>query len=334
MNWNSGFSATYYGTFVDAESWRDVERFELTQGSIQKTTESLRQSADIQCVRYDRSRERWIRIWLDARQGTTVEHVPLFTGLASAPSRDINGYYESNQIECYSVLKPAEDVLLERGWFAGEGMSGAHLVKNLLDVIPAPIVEGDNSPTLKENIIAENGENHLSMANKVLTAINWRLIIDGDGTVHIVPPTSTVGRMFSVLDNDTIEPQISMSDDWYACPNVFRAINGDNVGIARDDSEESRFSTVNRGREIWKEESNCNLNSGENITQYAQRRLKEEQDKVITVSYSRRFDPALNPTDVVRLHYPAQDLDGLYVIYSQGIELGHGARVSEEVVKI
>ena len=35
--------------------------------------------------------------------------------------------------------------------------------------------------------------------------------------------------------------------------------------------------------------------------------------------------------DMVRLHYPAQGLDGLFRVKSQNIELGYNARTTEEV---
>ena len=47
MEWNKGFSARYYYTVVDAASWRDMERHELTGGSVSKNTTSLMESAGL-----------------------------------------------------------------------------------------------------------------------------------------------------------------------------------------------------------------------------------------------------------------------------------------------
>lgn len=329
MNWNKGYSASYYMTIVDSKTWRDLERIEIIDGSIKKDVSNLMQSADVTCMRYPRNIEQWVRIWLDAKQGETSEHVALFTGLAVSPDRDINGLIETNAVECYSVLKPADDILLERGWYAPEGFKGSALVRQLLGVVPAPIVEEDFSPSLASSIIAEDGETKLSMANKILTAINWRLIIDGDGTIHICSKPSGASIIFDALEMDIIEPKIKVSYDWYDCPNIFRAIEEDLIGIARDDSEDSPLSTVNRGREIWAEEINCKLNDGESVAEYAYRRLKEEQKRETSITYDRRFVPGIEPTDIVRLHLPAQNVDGDFIIESQNIGLGFGARVSE-----
>ena len=128
-----------------------------------------------------------------------------------------------------------------------------------------------------------------------------------------------------------IEPSIAVEYDWYSCPNVFRAVQDDLSAVARDDDPDSPLSTVSRGREIWAEETSCDFNTGESIAEYAVRRLKELQSIAVTASYERRYHPDVLAGDVIRLRYPAQGLDGLYKVTSQSIELGYGAKTSEEV---
>ena len=332
MNWENGFSASYYAEIVDPASWRDVRRVEITEGSVSRTGSGLRQSADLVCTDFDPDREVWIRVYLDAAQEGDVAHVPLFTGLTSVPEQAIDGTRKSYPVTCYSVLKPAEDMLLPRGWFAGQGFNGAEVAADLLEVTPAPIVVEDNAPRLMQNIIAEDGENRLTMAGKILEAINWRIRITGDGTITICPQATEISGTFG-QDRDVIEPQLKKRADWFACPNVFRAIDGDQTATVRDDDEDSMLSTVNRGREVWMEESDCDLGDNEGLEQYARRRLAEEQAYAYTVQYARRFDPDINVGDKVRLHYPGQELMDVYTVVSQSIELSHGARTSEEVQK-
>lgn len=335
MEWNKGFSARYYSTFVDPVTWRDTERFEVTGGSIKRTESGLMQSAGINVTKYDQNIERFIRVYLDARQTGDSSHNAIFTGLATAPEKEINGNMSSYELDCYSVLKPAQDVFLPLGYYAPAGVPGAEIVRDLLSQgTPAPVkVEGE-SPLLSQYIIAEDGENLLSMSQKVLTAIGWRLRINGMGEVTICDLASKISASFDPLGNDCIEPQIKAVNDWYSCPNVFRAVMDDVSAVARDDSTESPLSTVSRGREVWMEEKDCNLNDNESLADYAYRRLKEEQMHYLAVDYSRRFDPNVTVSDVVRLHYPNQGLDGLFYVTSQSIELGYGARTSEEVVQL
>ena len=335
MDWSKGFSATYYMSIVDPVTWRDVDRIEIKGGEISRSESELVESADVDCVRYDQSSERYVRIWLNTKQGGgRSSHIALFTGLATSPNRDINGTLIANKVQCYSVLKPAKDVLLQRGWYAPAGMSGAFIVKDLLSIIPAPVKIEGSAPNLAQAVIAENGESHLSMAWKVLNAINWRIRIEGDGTVVLCSQADSVSAIFDPLSNDVIEPQITVEYDWYGCPNVFRAVMDDISAVARDDDPDSPLSTVSRGREIWMEETDCDLNTGETISQYAHRRLKEEQSIAMKVSYDRRFIPSVRVGDLIGLRIPAHKITGTFIVESHTVEIGHGARTSEDVRRV
>lgn len=331
MNWKNGFSASYYAYIVDPVSWRETDRIEITGGSINRSDEGLRDSADIECAAYDHSKERYIRVYLDAEQSGTSAHTPLFTGLATSPTRDIDGYYETSTIACYSVLKAAEDVLLERGYYVPAGSNGADVIKDLLSCTPAPVTVNGSAPDLQTSIIAEEGETRLSLADKVLFAIGWRMRIDGMGMIELCPKAKDATAQFDPVDQDVLEPTIEVEYDWYECPNVLRAVQEDLSAVARDDSVDSPLSTVNRGREVWVEETSCELNTGESISEYAARRLKELQKVQLTAGYDRRYFPDVLVGDLVRLRYPAQGLNGLFRITSQTVELAHGATTSEKV---
>lgn len=335
MNWSKGFSATYYMSIVDPTTWRDIDVINIKGGEISRSDSELIESADVDCVEYDNSKERYIRIWLNTRQSSGESaHTALFTGLATSPDDDINGVLVENSVQCYSVLKPAKDVLLPRGWYAPVGVSGSEIVKDLLSVTPAPVVVEGDSPNLAQYIVAEDGEDHLSMVWKVINAIDWRIKLKGDGTVVVCPKADSVSVVMDSLDNDIIEPQMSRSNDWFKSPNVFRAVADNGYAVATDDDPDSPLSTVNRGREVWEEETDCNLNDGESLAQYAERRLKEEQTMAINVSYDRRFIPDIRVGDLVGIKLPAQKINGTFIVESHTIELGGGARTSENVRKI
>ena len=332
MEWNKGYTATYYAEVVDAESWRGTERLELIGGKVSRTDSGLRQSADLDCR--DEIGERYIRVWMDAKQGAGSEHIPLFTGLASQPGADWNGYTPTRTLECYSVLKPADDVQLQRGYYVLAGMDAGKEVRKLLSVTPAPVDIVGTTPSVSQTIVAENNESNLTMVDKILTAIGWDMRILGDGTIQIYLQGDTIAREFNSVDNDSIEPSVKVTRDWYSCPNVLQVISDDQSAIVKDQSDSSFLSIQNRGREIWRTESNAELSEDESIAQYAMRRLREEQSVAYSVGYDRRFDADLNIGDVVGLQYPALGITGKYRIRSQSIALGYGARTSEEVYSI
>lgn len=334
MNWNKGYSASFYATEVDPYTWRDIARIEIISGSVSRSGDNLRESADLLCRDFDSQGEKWVRVYMNTMQAGRASHTPIFTGLAVSPEQNIDGKVIEYPLSCYSVLQPCADVLLDRGWYAPAEINGATMIRRLLSVTPAPVEIVGDSPSLTKAIIAENNESNLSMAVKILNVIGWRMRVKGDGSIQICPKATEPTTSFDSVENDSIEPKVKKTRDWFKCPNVFRAIQGDITAIARDDSPTSPLSTVNRGREVWKQESVSSLNSGEGISGYARRRLKEEQQQGLSISYDRRYYPNLLVDDIVTLNYPKQGIVGNYRITSQSIELGYSAKTSEEVVSV
>ena len=321
MDWSKGLTSKFYATYVDTITWRDRGYLDITGGTISRSISELKESASIGSFT-KLTEEKWIRIWFDATQNGETQHIALFTGLATTPKMNNKGNLASGTMECYSVLKPLSDVHLPRGWYAPTG-SGKSVIKDLLSVTPAPVIIDDNMPVLENYIIAEAHESHLSMLNKILLAINWRVKISGKGEIRICPLATEPDVIFGP-ENDCIEPDFNTQNDWYLTPNVFRAtMNNDSVVIKDEDS------IRRRGREIWVEEDSCNLRAGETLYEYASRRLEEKQTVANKVSYTRRFVPDLYITDCVKFNY--DQLQGVYIITSQKIELGYGAYVVEEV---
>lgn len=330
MIWSDGFTASYYITIVDPRSWRDIGRMEIESGSIDRTTTELLESADLKMTELPEGGEAWIRIWLDADQGG-IEHVPLFTGLTSAPSRDLDGRRNSYDVECYSVLKPVNDILTERGAYVPTEVVAPHAAARLLRSGIAPVVVADvgELPQLTDAIIAEDGETNLTLADKVLAAVGWRKRIDGTGTIYVEPISDEVVQVFDSDQNDVIELSITDERDWYSCPNVLRVISGDMTAVASDTDPDSPLSTVSRGREIWAEESSPSLGTNESIGAYANRRLRELQSPARTITYARRYDPGVRPGDVIRINHPEIGIDGLFRVGSQSLELSYGCRTNE-----
>ena len=333
MIWSKGYSSSYYMTIVDPSTWRDLSRVDITNGSIDRVSTGLLNSGSVTVTEWDRG-ETYVRVYLDTRQGDSSEHIPLITGLTSVPEKQMNGVVKSYNVQIYSVLKPLEDILLPRGWYAPAGSDGAKVISELMKVTPAPVEVTGEAPRLSEAIIAEENETYLSMTEKILLAINWRVRLKGDGTIELTDKASSVSINFDPVNADYIEPDVSIERDWFNCPNVFRATSGNLSGIARDDDPDSPLSTVSRGREIWRNETASDFNTGETIAEYASRRLKEEQQFATTARYARRFVPDIYPSDIVYLMYPEQALQGAYVIDNQSVALGYAARTTEEVVKI
>lgn len=334
MDWNRGYSALYELRTVDPVSWMDSGSLDFTGGTVNRKETGLIESADLKMT--ERIREGWVRVYLRARQASSSERVPIFTGLAMTPQRDLDGTRESYSTECYSVLKPAEDTLTMRGYYAQAGAPGAQLAANLLSVCPAPVSFDENSPTLLDAIISEDNDTNLSMAQRILDAIGWRIRISGDGKIRICPAALNPSARYDIFSNDAIEPKVTDADDWYDCPNCIRVLSGDKYVEIRDETSDlsvsARKATRGGTGEIWKQESASSIGDGESLAEYAMRRLKEAQAHAREIKYYRRFYPDLTVSDIVSLHYPGVGIDGNFRVTSQTITLGYSARTDEKVV--
>lgn len=338
MDWRKGYSASYYLMLVDPSTLGDIERYEIVGGTIKHESTNLRTSADLDCVNYTYTNERLIRVWMDTKQtGEPSGHEPLFTGYTSSPDRKIEGTKETAKLECYSVLLPAYDMLLERGWYAPVESDALVLIKQLLRVCKVPVnisTKEDKNRSLTQSIVAENGETHLTMVEKLLSAMNWRMSIDGYGRIYIQPYDSEPIQTFDSRIYDVLETDLTVSYNWFDCPNVVRVNLDDDYAVAKDQDSDTPMSIQNRGREVWYEEDDVALNDGETLQEYAYRRLNELQRVSTTISYQRRFHPNVRVADTIMLNYPRQGIVGNFLVTSQAIELGFNAQTSEEVIRL
>ena len=327
MNWSKGFSARYVLRIVDRDSWQDTEEIPILSGSISRDIDSgLVESATVETRK--EINEKWIRIYLTAEQNGESVHIPLFTGLSSSPQRDINGSRDTFHIDCYSVLKPAADWMTPLGYFVPAGIQGTKAIEEMLKKTGIKISYEIGAGILASPIVAEAGETYLSMTNTVLKAIGWRMYIDGFGEITLKPFDNDEKVIFSGIDFDSIEPELTDARDLFSTPNVLR-VTADNKSLTiRDDDPASELSTVSRGREIWAEES-IDLTSGQTLDTYAINRLKELQKPSRELSYKRRFHPEVRPGDLIRIRYPGQKIDGAFRVQNQKIDLTHGARTEE-----
>lgn len=331
INYNNGISATYYATRVNPKTWADAGEIPIISGTVTKNAESaLVVSADLS-VSEDIGAEEWIRIYQIAEQNGARERIAIFTGIVSSPARDINGNSETRKLDCYSVLKVASDILLPLGWFAPARTNGGELIRILLSDLPCTVELDEGSPYIISSFVAGEADSKLTVAQQIAEAINWQIKVNGDGTVRICPKPLTISGTFDNIENDIIEMAVTDSMDIFSVPNVLRVTLQGSAATARDDDPDSVFSTVNRGREIWLQES-ANLAAGESLGEYAMRRLKELQNPSRKVSYTRRFQPDVDVNDLVSIVYPKQNIGDVFRIKQQTITLSHGAKVKEDAI--
>lgn len=331
MDYSRGYRAAFYAVLLDPASWQETERVELISGSVNNISTGLRQSASLKVRDFDRTREHWLRVYMDARQGEDIDHVPLFTGIVSAPKEDVDGPVATNDLTCYSVLEPLDQPLLI-GQYIARGADAGKAIRGLLKATPAPVDIEEGTPRLEDYIVAEDNETSLTLIQKILDAIAWQMYIEGDGTITVRPKPETAAASFSAIGADVLEKTLSKTRDWFRVPNVYRVSSGDATATARDDNPSSPLSTVSRGREIVETERDITLGSNEGLAEYARRKLNEAQQIAEKADYTRRFVPTVHVGDKVRINYDS--LQGTYAILSQTINLTYNGQTQEQVERV
>ena len=107
MNWNNGFTSSFYVTIVDRDSWEDTDRIEIMDGKVNRSNDDLMQSADFTCRDFPVNQELLVRIYCDALQSGESVHEAIFTGFATLPQREYEGRLKEHPVKCYSLLQAA-----------------------------------------------------------------------------------------------------------------------------------------------------------------------------------------------------------------------------------
>ena len=326
MDYTKSYTAAFYAAFLDPVSWVETgEKIELVSGNISRTDDGLRHTASLVVRGYDETVDRWARIYMDSDQNGSRAHEALFTGIISTPDDSQNNAVIDVNLQLYSALKASEDIVLDLGWYVSAGANLETVIRDLMKSQPAPVLIDGTMPRLEETLVAEQNENCLSMTNTILEVINWRLQIEGDGTLVFSPNPTDPAMIFSAEENDVIKAgSVRKQHDFFEIPNVLRATSGDNTAVIRDEQNISE-----RGREVITTEDNVSLTDNESITEYALRRMAELQTKAEAVSYNRRYLPGVKVGDMIEIAY--KDLSGRYIVTAQSFGLTPACETSETV---
>lgn len=331
MDWSKGFMSFFELREVDEDTWFDGDEINMYSCSINKDKDTnLIESAKLYTEKEIES--NYVRLYLLASQAGSSEKVALFTGLVNNSSKTFDGRIVNAYYDAYSVLQPASTVLCPRGYYVKRG-SGADAVRDMLVMLKCPVRISGQSPVIDSDIVADKKETVLSICQKVLDAIGYRFRLEGDGTVVICPkatePALSIGD-----DNDTMETKVTISKNMFDCPNVLMVSTDSQTVVVRNDRQDSPYSTVNRGREVWEMEEGIVLAAGQSIHSYAADRLAELEKPEERIKYTRRYDPDATVGDMISIDYSVIGLSGNYRILSQSINVTYGCSVSEEAVRV
>ena len=330
MDWNQGYTATFRLYSVNQSTWGDGDEIEnLVSASVTKDNESsLIEDASISID--GEPIKGYVRLVLEAKNTTGMAKVNLGTFLVTSPKRSINGVLTTIDLECYSVLKPADDKLLPPGWYFPEGgdpIAGAsELLSNCLK---CPVEPAESDLRTDQVKIAESNETALSMAKYLLEDTDWFIYIDGRGCVSIKKKPDNIVKMFDAYENDVLMPNITDESDIFDIPNILRVTDSSgNYETIYNNDEQSDTSIEKLGWEKWSSEQ-LSLDYGETLLGKGGERMEELSKTTRKINYSREFDPDVKLNDVALYMLPKQRIVGTFRIISQSLSIGKAIKVSE-----
>ena len=330
MDWNQGYTATFRLYSVNQSTWGDGDEIEnLVSASVTKDNESsLIEDASISID--GEPIKGYVRLVLEAKNTSGMAKVNLGTFLVTSPKRSINGVLTTIDLECYSVLKPADDKLLPPGWYFPEGgdpIAGAsELLSNCLK---CPVEPAESDIRTDQVKVAESNETALSMAKYLLEDTNWFIYIDGRGCVSIKKKPDNIVKMFDACENHVLMPNITDESDIFDIPNILRVTDSSgNYETIYNNDEQSDTSIEKLGWEKWSSEQ-LSLDYGETLLGKGGERMEELSKTTRKINYSREFDPDVKLNDVALYMLPKQRIVGTFRIISQSLSIENGIKVSE-----
>lgn len=330
MDWKQGYTSTIRLYLVNQSTWGDGDEIDgLVSASVTKDNESsLIEDASISLDK--NSLNGYVRLVLEAKNSSEMAREPLGTFLVTSPKRSINSKLTTINLECYSVLKPAEDKELPPGWYFPEGgdpIAGAFEL--LADTLKCPVEPAESDIRTDEPKIAESNETALSMAQYLLKDTDHYIAIDGRGRVSIKKKKDDIVSIFDTYENDILMPEITDESDIFEIPNILRVSDsGGNYETIYNDDVNSDTSIEKLGWEKWASEQ-VTLDYGETLLSKGAERMEEISKSVRKINYKREFDPNVKVNDVALYLLPQQGIIGTFRVISQSYEIGNGVTVNE-----
>lgn len=344
IDWTASMRQTFEFYIVDPNTWTDAKPLKNVKScSIDwdRSTEMIC-TAKITCD--EQLDECYIRIYLVVNQNGEIHKEALGTVLVQTPGVNFNGKSNDVSLEAYSPLLELSDKKPPLGYTVTPNekiitVAGSICQNNTR----APVVEINIDKKLNKNFTAEINESWLSYITALISAANYRLMLDGMGKIMFAPyqRDELLNPIFSFNDDNSsiLLPDISLDRDLYGIPNVVEVVYSHNNGYlysrAVNNNIASPVSIPKRGREVVHRVTDVSLPGTPNQKQlddYAEQLLSELSTVEFTVTFKHGYYP-VRIGDSVMLNYRRAKLTNIKAtIVSQSIDCSSGCVVTEKAV--
>ena len=344
VNWADSMEQTYEYYIVDPGTWKDIAPLNnVKSANITRdlTVETLG-SATFDVT--DLIGEAYVRAYLVVVQNGVRSRHPLGTFLVQTPSSRFDGRVRHATLDAYTPLLELKENPPPLGYSILKGaniMDSAYLLCR--ERARAPIVRTTNATLLHTDFVANIGDSWITFISDLVGKAKYYLDLDELGRVMFAPKQETAAMQPVWTYNDDnssiLRPEVTMNHDLFGIPNVVEVTYTDayvcyTARVVNDDPN-SPVSTVNRGREILKQDTNPSFSgipTKAQVEEYARLLLKQLSTVEYTLTYSHAYC-GTRPGDCVRLNYSRAGLNDIKArIVSQSIKCETGCLVTEKAV--
>lgn len=344
MDWRSSMQQTYEFYEVDPSTWKDVRRIDsITTCSITRDSgDSTLGSATIGSTEV--MDECYIRVYLVAIQNGVTERVPLGTFLVQTPSSNFDGKSHNISMDAYTPLIELKGTMPPIGYALLKGERIMEQASTLCrEVLRAPVIAAKSDDKLKSDFVSNLNDTWQTFISDLIAEAKYKFALDELGRV-LFEPEQDIASLQPVWTYDDgnssiLYPEISDERDLYDIPNVVEVIYSTDTAyiVSRivNDDPNSPVSTVNRGREVTKRDSNPSFvgePTQEQVDAYAKQLLRNLSCLEHTVTYSHGYCP-VRVGDCVMLDYNRSGITNVKAkVVSQSISCTTGCPVEETAV--
>lgn len=328
MDWTRPYKVAYLCKRLDRASGVPVADIELHSCSISLADEGVGMSASLEFAKPVLDYPI-VRVSARVEQDGSVETVDLFTGHVHCSDKKWGVGDAIGEMEGHGLLEAAKGREVAIGRTIPAKTQRAQMAATLLrEALPkwAQVRVTGESPRLSEPLVAEEGETHLSMAEKLLADCDWHIRRLGDGSFEIAPYGNVVASI-DVKDDDVLLPDITDQRDRFEAVTVLRVIGANGGSVVVKDQE-----TIDLlGFERWQTERNVSLSDDQTLDGYARSRLSEANDFSRDVSWSREFLPGVCCGDTFKADIVSHGIEGKFRSKTMDITCEAGITVDEVV---
>ena len=343
-DWTSSMQQTFEYYVVNPETWKDVK---LIDDVISCTIDRDLEADTLGSATIDIGNsvgECYIRAYLITIQNGVREKHPLGTFLVQTPSLAFNGKMKDVTMDAYTPLLELKENNPPIGYYVAKrenAMNYAYRLAN--ENARAPVIQPIDATNLFSNFVSNTDDTWLTFIRDLANYAKYDLSLDELGRILFAPQqdTASLRPVWTYTDDNSsiLYADITIDHDLYGIPNVVEVLYSDSneTYFARvvNDDPNSPTSTVNRGREIIRRETNPSLvgdPTNGRIQEYANQLLRDASTLEYTVSYTHGYCP-VRVGDCVLLDCAKIGLNKVKAkVISQSIRCEPGCPVSETAV--